>query len=83
MSVTEKGHLAPLKNVGRLECGVRVLAGLWLTAHAIDAAAAARPYLAIAWAAVGLFVLVTGLLRICPVYTLIGTLRPHAAARPR
>lgn len=79
MSVTEKARVAPLKNVGRLDCGVRVLAGVWLTVHAVEVVD--RPFLAIAWAAVGLFVLVTGLLRICPVYTLIGTLRPRAAAR--
>ena len=81
MSVLEKARVAPLKNVGRLDCGIRVLAGIWVTAHAVDAAA--RPFLAIAWAAVGLFVLVTGLLRICPIYTLIGTLRPHAVTRHR
>jgi len=72
--------VAPLKNVGRLDCGIRVLAGMWLTAQAVEAVA--RPFLAIAWAAIGLFVLVTGLLRVCPVYTLVRTLRPHAAAAP-
>ena len=71
--------MTALKNVGRLDCGVRVLAGLWLTAQAVEAVA--RPFLAIAWAAVGVFVLVTGLLRVCPVYTLIRTLRPHSTAR--
>jgi len=79
MSVADKPRVGPPKNVGRLDCGVRVLAGIWLTAHAGEAVD--RPFLAIAWAAVGLFVLVTGLLRICPVYTLIGTLRPHPAPR--
>ena len=78
MSAVEKGRVAPLKNVGRLECSVRVLAGIWLTAHAVDAAG--RPFLAIAWGVVGLFVLGTGLLRVCPVYTLIRG-RPGVASR--
>jgi hypothetical protein len=79
MAIPRKAHVAPLKNVGRLDCAVRVLAGIWVTAHAVEAVN--RPFLAIAWAAVGLFILVTGLLRVCPVYTLLGTLRPRGAPR--
>ena len=66
-----------LKNVGRLDCVLRVLAGIWLLAHGIDAAD--RPFLAIAWAAAGVFVLSTGLLRVCPMYTLVRALRPREA----
>ena len=79
MLVADQARGASSKNVGRLECGIRVLGGIWLTAHAGEVVD--RPFLAIAWGAVGLFVLVTGLLRVCPVYTLIGTLRPHTAPR--
>jgi hypothetical protein len=80
MAFPERAHVAPLKNVGRLDCGVRVLAGIWVTAHAVEAVD--RPFLAIAWAAVGLFILDRSP-PVCPVYTLIGTLRPRAAQRPR
>ena len=67
------------KNVGRLDSAVRVLLGLWLMAHGLGVTA--RPYLTIAWGAVGLLVLGTGLLRICPVYALFGAFGPHAASR--
>lgn len=66
-----------LKNVGRLDCVVRVLLGVWLTVHGIGATD--RPFLAIAWTALGLFVLGTGLLRVCPLYTLVRALHPRKA----
>lgn len=74
-----------MKNVGRVDCVLRVIAGIWLAAQALDAVN--RPFLAIAWAAVSLFVLGTGVLRVCPLYTLIRSLRtqtvPPAARRGR
>jgi hypothetical protein len=66
-----------MRNVGPLDSALRVLVGIWLAAEGV--AAADRPFLAIAWLGLGLFVLATGLLRICPVYTLVRALRTSAS----
>lgn len=70
-----------LRNVGRLDSAVRVLAGVWLTAQGI--ATGDRPFLAIAWGGLGLFVLATGLLRVCPIYTLVRALRAPSSTPRR
>ncbi len=65
------------RNVSPLDATVRILVGLVLLGRA--AMLGDRPFLAIAWGSVALLVLGTGLLRICPIYTLIRGARP---ARP-
>lgn len=70
-----------MKNVGPVDSVLRVLAGIWLAAQGV--AAADRPFLAIAWGGIGVFVLVTGLLRICPIYTLVRAIRPAPSSPPR
>jgi hypothetical protein len=64
-----------------LDSAVRVLAGVWLTAQGI--ATGDRPFLAIAWGGLGLFVLATGLLRVCPIYTLVRALRAPSSTPRR
>jgi hypothetical protein len=61
-----------LRNVGRLDAALRILLGIWLLGLA--ASQGGRPYLAIGWGAIGLLVLGTGCLRVCPLYTLIRAL---------
>jgi hypothetical protein len=67
-----------VKNVGRLDGGLRIAVGIGLLGLA--AAVNARPYLAIASALLALLVIGTGLTRFCPLYTVLGW---NTEAKPR
>jgi hypothetical protein len=59
-----------IRNVGRMEAGVRIIAGTALLGVAMRLNA--RPFAALAAAAVAVLVLGSGLLRSCPLYVLLG-----------
>ncbi len=67
-----------LRNVSPFDATVRILLGLVFLARA--GTLGDRPFLAIAWGSVGLLVLGTGLLRICPIYALV---RGARSPRPK
>ena len=67
-----------MKNVGRLDAGVRIALGIALLALA--AAVNGRPFLSIAAALGALLIVGTGLTRFCPLYTTLGL---STGAKPR
>jgi hypothetical protein len=69
---------ASMKNVGRLDAGVRIALGIGLLGLA--AVVNARPFLSIAAALGALLIIGTGLTRFCPLYTALGL---GTRAKPR
>ena len=69
-----------LRNVSPLDAIVRILLGLVLLGYAPRNRP--RPFLAIGWGSLAVLLLGSGVLRICPLYTLIRGLRSSAPTPP-